>query len=203
MEVDVVSLILDIDEPPEHPIPPDVLTLGKRKRHPRVVLRRADAVYAGHTRHDDDVSALEERPGGRVAHLVDLVVDGRVLFDIGVRPGNVGLGLIIVVITDKILDGILRKEGLELVEKLGCQGLVMCDDEGRPLDPRDHIGDREGFTGTGDPQENLMPNTLFDSPRKTVDGLGLIPCRTEIRNQTESVHGKISARDPPAGTEGT
>ena len=49
-----------------------------------VGLGRADAVDAGDRGDDDDVVALEQRPGGRVAHPVDLLVDLAFLLDVGV-----------------------------------------------------------------------------------------------------------------------
>ena len=55
---------------------------------------------------------------------VDLVVDERVLLDVGVRLGDVGLGLVVVVVGDEVLDRVLREERLELAVQLGGQRLV-------------------------------------------------------------------------------
>jgi hypothetical protein len=60
----------------------------------------------------------------RVAQLVDLVIDRRVLLDVGVGRGDVGFGLVVVVVGDEVLDGVLGKELLELGVELGRQGLV-------------------------------------------------------------------------------
>jgi len=54
-----------------------------------------------------------------VAHPVDLVVDERVLLDVGVRLRDVGLGLVVVVVGDEVLDRVLREERLELSVQLG------------------------------------------------------------------------------------
>ena len=48
-----------------------------------------------------------------MAHLVDGVVDGGILFYIGIRLRDIGLGLIVIVITDEILYRIVGKEFLE------------------------------------------------------------------------------------------
>jgi hypothetical protein len=53
-----------------------------------------------------------------VAHAVDLLVDGRVLLDIGVGARDIGLGLVVVVVRDEILDRVLREEALELAVEL-------------------------------------------------------------------------------------
>ncbi len=47
-------------------------------------------------------------------HLIDLVVDGSVLFDIRICRWDVCLGLIIIVVAHEEFHGILRKEILEL-----------------------------------------------------------------------------------------
>jgi hypothetical protein len=57
---------------------------------------------------DDAIAALEEALGGGEAQLVQLVVDGGVLFDVDVAGGDVGLGLVVVVVADEVLDGVRR-----------------------------------------------------------------------------------------------
>jgi hypothetical protein len=48
------------------------------------------------------------------AHAVDLVVDRGVLLDVGVAAGDVGLGLVVVVVADEVLDRVLGEEVPEL-----------------------------------------------------------------------------------------
>ena len=110
MEVDVVPLVLDLDQAREHRVPRDLHPLFQQEEHPVVGLRGAEAVDAGDAGHDDDIPPLQEGVGRRVAQLVDLLVDRGVLLDVGVRAGDVGLGLVVVVITDEILDGVFREE---------------------------------------------------------------------------------------------
>ena len=55
-------------------------------------------------------SALEQGPGRRVAHAVDLLVDERVLLDVGVRGRDVGLWLVVVVVADEVLDRVVWEE---------------------------------------------------------------------------------------------
>ena len=78
--------------------------------HRRVGLDRADAVDAGDRGDDDDVVALEERARRRVAHAVDLLVDRGFLLDVGVGARDVGLGLVVVVVGDEILDRVVGEE---------------------------------------------------------------------------------------------
>jgi hypothetical protein len=59
-----------------------------------------------------------------VAQPVDLVVDRRVLLDIEVLGGDVGLGLVVVVVGDEVLDPVVREELAELVAELRRQRLA-------------------------------------------------------------------------------
>ncbi len=49
-----------------------------------------------------------------MAQPVDLLIDGGILFNIGVRMGNVCLGLIVVVVGNEILHNIVWKKLPEL-----------------------------------------------------------------------------------------
>ena len=133
----------------------DALALLQREGHRGVGLDRADTVDARHRGHDDDVVALQQRPRRRVAHAVDLLVDGRVLLDIGVGPRHIGLGLVVVVVADKILDRVVGEEALELAIELRRQRLVRRQDDGGALRGLDHLGHGVGLAGAGDAEQHL------------------------------------------------
>jgi hypothetical protein len=59
-----------------------------------------------------------------VAHPVDRLVGARLLLDVGVGAGDVGLGLVIIVVADEIFDRVVREEALELAVELGGEDLV-------------------------------------------------------------------------------
>ena len=84
-----------------------------------------------------------------MAEPVDLVVDRRVLLDVEVLLGNVGLGLVVVVVGDEVLDHVLGEELAELVAELGRERLVVGDHQRRALHPLDHPGHRERLPGAG------------------------------------------------------
>ena len=107
-----------------------------------VALRRAQTVDARDRRDDDDVAPLEERTRRAVAQFIDLVVDRRVLLDVGVRRGDVCLRLVEVVVADEVADVIVREECLELARELCRERLVVGDDERRLLHLLDDLGDR-------------------------------------------------------------
>ena len=130
-EVVVVALVLDLDQLAEDLLAVDALPALERQHHPVVRLRRAEAVDARDAGDDDDVAALEQRARRRQPHAIDLVVDRRFLLDVRVGGRDVGLGLVVVVVADEVLDGVLGKEALELLVELGGQRLVVRHDQRR------------------------------------------------------------------------
>ena len=59
-----------------------------------------------------------------MAHAVDLFVDHRLLFDVGIRPRDIGFRLVIIVIADEVLDCVFGKKSFEFPEKLRGKCLV-------------------------------------------------------------------------------
>ena len=110
-----------------------------------------------------------------MAQALDLIVDGGVLLDIGVGVGDVGLGLVVVVVGDEILHGVFREELLELAAKLRGEGLVVRQHERRAVEARDDVCHREGLAGAGHAQEHLLLQAVFDAAHEGVDRLGLVP----------------------------
>jgi hypothetical protein len=109
VEVVVVALVLDLDEAAEDVVAAEALPALERQQHAVVGLRRAEAVDARHRGHDDHVAALENRARGGEPHAVDLVVDGGLLLDVRVGGRHVGLGLVVVVVGDEVLDRVGRE----------------------------------------------------------------------------------------------
>ena len=152
----------------------DLLAEADGERHRRVGLDRADTVDARHRGDDDDVVALQQRAGRGVAHPVDLLVDRRILLDIGVGARDVGFRLVVVVIGDEILDGVVGEEVLELAVELRRQRLVRRQDDGRALRRLDHLGHGEGLARAGDAQQHLIPVARLGLGHQFGDGGGLI-----------------------------
>ena len=97
--------------------------------------------------HDTEATTIVSRrvssaEVAAVAQPVDLVVDRRVLLDVGVARRHVGLGLVVVVVADEVLDPVVGEELAELVGQLGGQRLVGRDHQRRALHLLD--GPRDG-----------------------------------------------------------
>ena len=159
-----------------------------------VVLRITHAVDARHRSHDDDVApAAEQRRGGAQAQLVDLLVDGKVLFDVSVGHRDVGFRLVVVVIRHEILDRIIGKEILELAVQLRGQRLVVRQHQSGSVQAGNGVGNGEGLAGAGHAQQHLRTFTAFDSVDELLNGLWLIAGRLKRRNEFEghSVGGLV------------
>ena len=158
----------------------DLEPLLQVEDHLLVRLGVAEAVDARHARHDDDVVALQNGARRGVAHAVDLFVDRRILLDIGVGARDVGFGLVVVVITDKVGHRVVGKELSELTVKLGGQGLVMGHDQRGLLYLLDDLGDGIGFAGAGCPQQGLVHQVGLDSFDQLIDRRRLVAGRVVI-----------------------
>lgn len=161
VEIEVVTLIEAVyqaaqeDVAAEHLAPDNVDTVVVE------IGRIAHAVDAGHGGDDNHVlsSAEQGRSGGQT-ELVDFVVDGQVFFDIGIRRGEIGFGLVVIVVRDIILDGIVRKESLELTVELSRQGFVVAQDECRLVDVGNDVGDGKCLSGARNAKQSLGGQSL-------------------------------------------
>src|SRR6201989_2823925 len=93
--------------------------------------------------------------GGGVPEAVDLVVDRAVLLDVEILRRDVGLGLVVVVIGDEVVDLVLGEELAELVAELRAERLVVGDDERGTLALGDRRRHREGLAGAGGAEQGL------------------------------------------------
>jgi hypothetical protein len=185
VKIDVVSLVLDVDQHAEQVVATKLLADLEVDEQTGVTLGGADAVDAAHARDDDHVAAREQRTRRRVAHAIDLVVDDRVLVDVRVARRDVGLGLVVVVVADEVLDRVLREQLLHLAVELRGERLVRRHDERRLAVLRDHVADGERLAGARDAEEHLVLLALFEAAHELRDGLRLIALRLELRDQLE------------------
>ena len=138
----------------------------------------AHAIDATHRRDYYDVVAPGEQcAGGGEAQAVDLFVDGQIFLDVGVGGGDVGLGLIIVVVGDVVFHCVLGKELFHLAVELSCEGFVVRKNEGGAAEVLDDIGHRERLAAAGDAEQRLCRQSLTQTFRELSDGFRLIARR--------------------------
>ena len=101
---------------------------------------------------------------------------------------DIGLRLVVVVVGDEILHGVVGEKLLKLRAQLGRQGLVVGQHQRRPLHRLDNLGHGKGLAGAGDPQQNLLFQSVFNALRQLGDGLGLVAGGLILRNHLKIRH---------------
>ena len=128
-----------------------------------------------------------------MAELVDFIVNIHGLFNVGIRGGDVGLRLIVVIIGDEVFHGGVREKLAEFRAELCRQGFVVRDDERGLLHALDDLRHGEGLAAAGDAQQHLR----FIAPQhaccQRVDGLRLVAAGGKVRNEPEFVHTLLSS----------
>ncbi len=173
-EIELVALVLHRHQPRQHVALRHLLALAQVQDHAVVLRRIADAVDRRHRRHDHHVAALEQRLGRRQAHLLDVVVDRRVLLDVEVARRHVRFRLVVVVVGDEVLDRVFREELAELRVELRREGLVRREHQRRAVMARDDVGHGEGLARPGDAEQRLEGEAVVDALGQLVDRLRLV-----------------------------
>ena len=143
------------------------------------------------------VPPLKQRARGREPQLVEFIIDGRFFLDVEIGGGNVGFGLVIVVIRDEIFDRVVREEVLEFVIELRGQGFVVRHHQRGPVRLLDHLGHGVGLAGSGDAEQNLVLFAIEDTASQRFNGRCLIAARLVIWYEFE-VHGTAVSFQPSA-----
>src|SRR5438093_5199622 len=138
-------------------------------------------------RHSTTRSLLE-RTRGRVAHLIDVLVDRRIFFDVGIRGWDIGFRLVVIVVADKILHRIVWKEARKFAVQLRCQSFIRGQDEGRLLHPFNHRGHGVRLTRSSHTEEGLMLDTARDTLDQVLDGVRLVAGWLKIGDKGKSIH---------------
>ena len=105
-----------------------------------------------------------------------MLVDCAVFFNEQVALRHIGLGLVIVVVTDEIFNRVLWEKLAELAVELSGQGFVRRKDDGGTAHARNHIGHGEGFARARHAQQGLKDFAVVDAFDQFVDSRGLVTC---------------------------
>ena len=165
---------MNVAQFPQEFIPIHRVPHAQRNHRFQIVLGRPQTIDTTDTGDDNHVASADQRTRGSQTQSIDLFVDGRVFFDVDVALGDVGFRLIVIVVADKVAHGVVRKEVPKLAVKLGRQSFVVREHEGRTLQLGNHVGHRERFARTGDPQQHLIPFPFAHSAHERFDRPGLI-----------------------------
>ena len=188
----LVALVLHLGQALDHEPLRNAFVFAQVQDHRVIVDRIADPVDRGDRRDDHRVGPLEERLRGRQPHLLDVVVDARILLDEEIARGHVGLGLVVVVVRDEVLDRVLGKELAHLGVELRGERLVRRHHDRRATDPGDDVRHRVRLARPRDTEQRLEIEPASNAVRQTFDRLGLIARGLERLMKPE---GTVGERD--------
>ena len=186
----VVAVVLERDELAQQLVAVDEAALDQHLAVRVVGLGRAEAEDARHRGDDHHVAAREQRRRRGVAQPVDLLVDRRVLLDVEVARRDVGLGLVVVVVGDEVLDRVVREVRPELVAELRRERLVVRDHQRRPLQLLDRRGHRHRLARAGGAEQRHAARARLDRLGDAVDRRRLIGGRRVDGVELERRHGR-------------
>jgi len=191
-KIDVVPLILQGDQLFAQVIPLHLHPGPQADDHAAVIDGVAQRIDAGHRCHNDDIPPLRKRRRGRVAQAVDFIVDGAVLFNVGIGAGDVGFGLVVIVVGNKILHRIVREERAELSAELGRQRLIVGQHQRGAVAPGDHVGHGKGLAAAGHTQQGLAAVAPLNPLYQLLNGLGLVTRGGIVGDEMELFIGHVS-----------
>ena len=143
----------------------------------RVTFRLSDAVDGRDGRNQNRVAPLKDAFGGRKTHLLNMLVDSRILFDKEVTRRNIGLRLVVVVVADKVLDGIIREKITHFRIKLSRKRFIRRHNQRGNADSGNDIGHGKGLTGSRNPEKRLSRQALSNPLSEFLNRLSLVACR--------------------------
>ena len=114
MEIHIVAVILDLDQLRHQFVPLFDHARSQRNHHVLIIHRASQTIDTGYTGDNDHIPTLGKRHCSRKPKLVNLIVDRGIFGDVSVRRGNVGFGLVVIVVAHEIFDCVIREKFFEL-----------------------------------------------------------------------------------------
>ena len=127
----------------------------------------------------------------RICSMCSLI--DRVLLDVEVARRDVGLGLVVVVVRDEVLDRVLREELAELGVELRRERLVRRHDQRRPAEARDDVGHRVGLARAGDAEQRLEREPVVACLRSSLSiASGWSPAGANVWCRRNGLSGNVT-----------
>ena len=119
-----------------------------------------------------------------------MLVNRRIFLDEQVTRRHIGLGLVVVVVGDKILDRIVREKLAKFAVELRRQRLIRGQHQGRAPGVCDHLCHRKCLPRASDTEQGLERKTVVDAFHQLRDRCGLIARRVKRLVQFVRAVGK-------------
>ncbi len=123
-----------------------------------------------------------------MAHPVNLLVNHRFFFNKGISARHIGFGLVVVVITDKIFNRIMRKKTFHLGIELCRQRFVGREDKGGALQRLNDMRHGKRLARAGDAQQHLINLTRIQPLNQLLDRGRLIPGGLKVRHHLKRMY---------------
>src|SRR5205814_2195515 len=114
----VVALVLNVYQAKEEIVALDNLAFFEVDHHALVIAGRAQPIDAGDTGDDDDVLPTDKSARCGQAEAIDVLVDEGIFFNVDVPLRDIGFRLILVVVTDEVMNGVAWKEAAKFFVEL-------------------------------------------------------------------------------------
>ena len=110
VKVSFIPVILNINQFSDNFIPVLLHPRPKRDNHILIVIRTSNPINTGYAGNNDNISPLTQRRRCGKTEFVNFIVYRRILCNVRVGRRHVGFRLIVVVVTYKVFDCVIREE---------------------------------------------------------------------------------------------
>ena len=163
LKIHLVARVLHVNESLDHIITVNLHSGTQGNHHVHIVIRTTNAIDTGDRCHDDDIFSLRQCCRGRKAQLINFIIDRRIFRNISVRLWHIRFRLIIIIVGNKILDGILREKFFHFSVQLPRQCLVVGNNQRWLIQCLNDICHRKGLSRTGHTQQRFKLVAFFES----------------------------------------
>ena len=129
-----------------------------------------------------------------MAQHLDLFVNRGVFLDICIALRHIRLGLIVVVVRDKVDHSVVGKELFELARKLSGERFIGSHDQRWLPQGLNSLSHREGLARPSHAQQNLIAISVPHTLHKRLNGLRLRTCRLIGRNDFKRHLSALNAK---------
>ena len=148
--------------------------------HLQIGVRIPKTINSRHSGDDNNILTLEQRFCCRQPHLLNVIIDGSIFFDIKIGRWHIRLGLVVIIVGDKIFHRIVGKKLLELTIQLGGKRFVRRHDKRWTLHRLDDVGNGESLPRTGNTEQGLGVKPIGQSLYQPGNRMWLIAGRFEL-----------------------
>ena len=110
LKIHIISIVLNLNQLRNDLIPVLDHTWPQRDHHLLIINRWTQSIDARYASHNNHISSLRQCSCRRVSKLINLIIDGRILCNVGVRRWDIGFWLVVVIVGYKVFYRIIGKE---------------------------------------------------------------------------------------------